>query len=45
MESAEKEGRMPSPHVDERKRKKATVYKVRKKKKEGRGSWQEKTHG
>ena len=35
MESAEKEGRMSSPHVDEEKREKATVYKERKKKKEG----------
>ena len=36
MESAEKEGRMSSPHVDEEKRGKATVYKERKKKKKGR---------
>ena len=39
MESAEKEGRMSSPHVDEEKRGKATVYKERKKKKEGTGNW------
>ena len=37
MESAEKEGRMSSPHVDEEKRGKATVYKERKKKKERTG--------
>ena len=35
MESAEKEGRVPSPHVDEEKREKATVYKGKRKKKEG----------
>ena len=32
MESAEKGGRMSSPHVDEEKRGKATVYKGEKKK-------------
>ena len=37
MESAEKGGRMSSPHVDEEKRGKATVYKGKKKKKEGMG--------
>ena len=37
MESAEKGGRMSSPHVDEEKRGKATVYKGKKKKKEGIG--------
>ena len=45
MESAEKEGRMSSPHVDEEKRGKATVYKERKKKKEGTWNWTRKTHG
>ena len=34
MESAEKGGRMSSPHVDEEKRGKATVYKGKKEKKE-----------
>ena len=39
MESAEKGGRMSSPHVDEEKRGKATVYKGKKEKKEGIEGW------
>ena len=42
MESAEKGGRMSSPHVDEEKRGKATVYKEKKEKKEGIGGWKKK---
>ena len=42
MESAEKGGRMSSPHVDEEKRGKATVYKGKKEKKEGIGGGEKK---
>ena len=42
MESAEKGGRMSSPHVDEEKRGKSTVYKGKKEKKEGIGGWKKK---
>ena len=42
MESAEKGGRMSSPHVDEEKRGKVTVYKGKKEKKEGIGGWEKK---
>ena len=42
MESTEKGGRMSSPHVDEEKRGKATVYKGKKEKKGGIGGWEKK---
>ena len=45
MESAEKGGRMSSPHVDEEKRGKATVYKGKKEKKGGSEAGKRKRYG